>query len=84
VSQAVLRRAAHSTGAALSIIEEQGGKQLPDLTDDQWDHGSTDSAIVNVIKRGVPGTTMPGVGGRIPDQDIRSIVSYLRSLHSGR
>ena len=29
-------------GITISIIEEQRGKQPPDLTDDQWDHGSSD------------------------------------------
>ena len=68
------------TGMTISIIEEQRGKQPPDLTDDQWDHGSSDSEIFAVIKRGVPSTMMAGFDGRIPDQDIWSLVNYLRSL----
>jgi mono/diheme cytochrome c family protein len=71
-------------GTPLSIIEEQHGKQPPDLTDDQWDNGSGDGDVFRVIKRGLPPTMMPGFDGRIPDQDIWSIVNYLRSLHSGR
>ena len=71
-------------GTPLSIIEEQRGRQPPDLTDEQWDHGSTDAEIFRVIKRGVPPTMMPGFDGRIPDQEIWSIVHYLRSLRSGR
>jgi len=39
-------------GIVISIIEEQHGKQPPDLTDDQWDHGSSDAAVFNAIKRG--------------------------------
>ena len=39
-------------GISISIIEEQRGKQPPDLTDAQWDHGSSDGEIFNVIKRG--------------------------------
>src|SRR4051812_37541247 len=34
----------------ISIIEEQGGKQPPDLTDDAWDHGGTDGEIFTAIK----------------------------------
>jgi len=67
-------------GIVISIIEEQHGRQPPDLTDDQWDHGSSDADVFNVIKRGVPSTMMPGFGGPLSDDEIRSIVSYLRSL----
>jgi mono/diheme cytochrome c family protein len=71
-------------GTPLSIIEEQRGKQPPDLTDAQWDHGSGDVDIFRVIKRGVPTTMMPGFDGTIPDQQIWNIVNYLRSLRSDR
>lgn len=67
-------------GTAISIIEEQRGKQPPDLTDAQWDHGSSDGSIFGVIKRGVPPTMMAGYDGRIPDAEIWSLVNYLRSL----
>jgi mono/diheme cytochrome c family protein len=67
-------------GIAISIIEEQRGKQAPDLTDDQWDHGSSDGDIFAVIKRGLPPTMMAGFDGRISDDAIWSIVNYLRSL----
>ena len=69
-------------GITISILEEGRGRQPPDLTDAQWDHGSTDGAIFGVIARGVPSTMMPGFGGRIPDREIWSIVNYLRSLRS--
>ena len=71
-------------GTTISIIEEQHGKQPPDLTDDQWDHGSSDADIFRVIKRGLPPTMMPGFDGRVSDQQIRSIVNYLRNLRSVR
>ena len=45
----------------ISIIEEQRGKQPPDLTDDQWDHRLSDAEIFSVIKRGVPPAMMPGL-----------------------
>jgi Glucose / Sorbosone dehydrogenase/Cytochrome c len=32
-----MAQGAVKAGVAISIIEEQGGKQAPDLTDDQWD-----------------------------------------------
>jgi mono/diheme cytochrome c family protein len=67
-------------GVAISIIEEQRGKQPPDLTDDQWDHGSSDADVFNAIKRGIPSTMMAGFDGRLSDDEIRSIVNYLRSI----
>lgn len=69
-------------GTVISIIEEQHGKQPPDLSDDQWDHGSSDADVFNVIKRGVPSTMMAGFDGRLSDDEIRGIVVYLRSLHA--
>jgi mono/diheme cytochrome c family protein len=67
-------------GVIISIIQEQGGKQPPDLTDAQWDHGSTDGEIYAAIRRGIPPTMMAGWEGRIPDNEIWAIVNYLRTL----
>ncbi|HXW06010.1 MAG TPA: PQQ-dependent sugar dehydrogenase [Vicinamibacterales bacterium] len=75
-----MAQGAVQAGIALSIIAEQGGRQAPDLTDDQWDHGSTDGEIYTVTKRGIPPTMMAGWDGRIPDTEIWSIVNYLRAL----
>ena len=67
-------------GISISIMADQGGKQPSDLTDDQWDRGSTDGEIYTVIKKGIPPTMMAGWEGRIPDADIWNIVNYLRAL----
>ena len=67
-------------GITISIIEEQGGKQPPDLTDAQWDHGASDAEIYAVLKRGVPPTMMPGFDGVVSDADLWNIVNYLRTL----
>jgi mono/diheme cytochrome c family protein len=75
-----LAQGAVKAGVAISIIEEQKGKQPPDLTDAEWDHGSTDGEIYTAIKRGIPPTMMAGWEGRIPDDEIWAIVNYLRSL----
>src|SRR4051794_1282162 len=71
-------------GVVISIIAEQGGKQAPDLTDDQWDHGSTDGEIYTVIKNGVPPTMMAGWDGRVSDIEMWSIVNYLRALAANK
>ena len=72
---------ADKAGIVISVIEDQGGKQPPDLTDDKWDHGSTDGEIFTTIKKGVaPQFFMAPWDGRIPDNDLWSIVNYLRSI----
>jgi len=71
-------------GMPISIIEEQHGKQPPDLTDDQWDHGSSDGEIFTTIKRGLPPTMMAGFGGALSDDDIWRLVNYLRTLSAKR
>ena len=71
---------AERAGIAISIIQELGGKQAPDLTDDTWDHGSTDGEIYTVTRKGVPPTMMAGWEGRLSDTEIWSIVNYLRAL----
>src|SRR5262245_51522620 len=75
-----LGQGAVKAGIASSIIAEQGNKQPRDLTDVQWDHGSTDGEIYTVIKKGLPPTMMAGWDGRISDIEIWSIVHYLRAL----
>src|SRR3954447_1854282 len=44
-----MAQGAEKAGIVISIIQEQGGKQPPDLTDDKWDHGATDGEIYTVI-----------------------------------
>ena len=79
-----MAQGAAKAGIAISIIAEQGGKQPPDLTDAQWDNGSTDGEIFSVIKKGVPPTMMAGWEGRLSDTEIWSIVNYLRALASNK
>jgi mono/diheme cytochrome c family protein len=75
-----MAQGAVKAGVAITIIAEQGGKEAPDLTDDQWDYGSTDGEIYTVVKKGIPPTMMAGWGGRISDTEIWSIVNYIRAL----
>ena len=53
----------------------------PDLTDDDWDRGSTDGEIFTVISGGAgTDSKMVAFKGKIPDQDMWHIVNYIRSL----
>jgi mono/diheme cytochrome c family protein len=53
----------------------------PDLTDDEWNHGSTDGEIFDVIKNGIPpDLNMGPFGDRIKDPDIWNVVNDVRSM----
>jgi mono/diheme cytochrome c family protein len=67
-------------GTRISIIDESGGRQPSDLTDAQWDHGSSDTEIYTVIKKGIPSTMMPGWDGVVSDNDAWNLINYLRTL----
>jgi putative heme-binding domain-containing protein len=57
----------------------RGGKG-PDLTDARWIHGSRDEDIANVIRNGVPKTTMKKLGESLKEAQIEKVVAYIRSL----
>jgi mono/diheme cytochrome c family protein len=68
-------------GVTISVIEDRGGKQPPNLVDDAWDHGSSDGEIFTVIKKGVgPDFFMAPWEGRISDTEIWNTVNYIKSL----
>ena len=53
----------------------------PNLTDDKWDHGSTDAEIFANIKDGIsPKLDMKGFNSKLTPQEMWSIVNYIRSL----
>jgi mono/diheme cytochrome c family protein len=53
----------------------------PSLVDDQWDHGSTDGAIFDSIKNGIPPDfNMVPFKDTLKDEDIWNVVNYLRSI----
>ncbi len=53
----------------------------PSLTGDKWDHGSTDQAIFDNIKNGIaPDFNMVPFKDKLKDDEIRSIVAFIRSL----
>ncbi len=64
-----------------------------DLTDDKWDHGSTDGEIFVAIRDGITPKTLSGAMLRkgpmkglsekegVTDQDIWNVVNHIRTLH---
>jgi mono/diheme cytochrome c family protein len=50
-----------------------------DLTDDVWDHGSSDGEMFTTIHDGTS-ADMEGYAQRISDTDIWNVVNFIRSL----
>jgi len=68
-------------GIIISVIEDRGGTQPPDLTDETWDHGSSDGEIFTIVKKGVPPDFfMAPWDGRVSDTEIWNMVNYIKSL----
>jgi alcohol dehydrogenase (cytochrome c) len=54
------------------------GVHGPDLTLSVFSNGASDARVLDIIRRGVPGTEMPASSA--PEQELRAIVAYLRTL----
>ncbi len=55
------------------------GGRAPDLTTDEWKHGSANVEIVRNIRLGIEGTQMPGFP--VTEEQAGSIVTWLKALH---
>lgn len=55
------------------------GVRGPDLTQ-VWASGRTDAGLFRTLRRGVPGTEMPSVGPRTPDDEVWKILAYLKTI----
>jgi len=61
--------------------EREGQPAPPNLTDDVWEHGSTDGEIFKVIAKGIaPDLFMEPYEDRLSDEEIWNVVNYLRSI----
>jgi S-disulfanyl-L-cysteine oxidoreductase SoxD len=71
----------HGDGKTSKKLAAAGEPKAPDLTDDKWDHGSTDGEIFVNIRDGL-GSTMKGLNGKpgIGSEEIWYLVNYVRSL----
>ena len=68
-------------GEKAKKLAAAGEPKAPDLTDDKWDHGTTDGEIFVDIRDGL-GSTMTGLNGKpgIGPEEIWHLVNYVRSL----
>ena len=54
----------------------------PNLTDDKWEHGSSDAEIFQVISEGAPPKfVMKGFKSKMTPAEIWNVVNYLKSLN---
>ena len=53
-------------------------KDIPNFTDAAWQKKATDAEMTTVIQNGKP--PMPPYKSRLTDEQIKSLVSYIRSL----
>ncbi|HKU59946.1 MAG TPA: c-type cytochrome, partial [Gemmatimonadales bacterium] len=58
-----------------------GGGMGPSLRDSLWIYGSSDQQIFSTIAEGRP-YGMPAWGGRLPDDLIWKLVTYIRTLNT--
>ena len=57
------------------------GARPSNLTDDVWDHGSSDGEIFSGVKNGTPPELFMGPwDGRLTDTEMWNVVNYVRSL----
>ena len=57
------------------------GTHPPNLTDDSWEHGSSDGEIYVVIRDGIgPKFDMKGQKSKLSDQDMWNLVNYIGSI----
>ena len=76
-------RSCHGVRADGRGMAAPPGSRPANLTDDAWDHGSTDTEIFTLIKEGVPPKyDMDAWEGRVSDDDIWNVINYLRDLAS--
>jgi cytochrome c oxidase cbb3-type subunit 3 len=54
--------------------------KTPDFTDPKVQASLTDKEIIETIKNGKKGTAMPPFADKLSDDQIQSLVTYIRSL----
>ena len=54
--------------------------KTPDFTDPKVQASVTDKQIAETVKKGKKGTAMPAFADQLSDEQINSLVAYIRSL----
>lgn len=58
--------------------------KTPDFTDPKWQSSLKDKEITETIKNGKKGTPMVAFGEKLKEDEIESVVKYIRSLNSSK
>jgi cbb3-type cytochrome c oxidase subunit III len=58
------------------------GGRAPDLTDGRWVYGDTDDDIFSSISEGRSAGRMPQMKGRLTENQILKIISFIRTLEA--
>ncbi len=58
--------------------------KTPDFTDPKYHASITDKEIADTIKNGKKGTPMPAFADKLSEDEINSLVVYIRSLDSSK
>jgi mono/diheme cytochrome c family protein len=61
-------------------VDGYGTPMAPALNNQLFLSETPDAAIYQIIAGGIPDTLMPAWGSRLTDQELQSLVAYLRSL----
>ena len=74
-------RMCHGSDAKGNGPQAPKGSHPANLTDEKWEHASTDDEISQIIRNGVgPKFDMKGFQSRLSAEEIWSLVHYLRSI----
>ncbi len=60
--------------------KQGAGRMGLNLVDDKWKYGAGDEDLARAIRDGFPDMNKPGFGDVLSEQEIRSLVIYLREL----
>jgi mono/diheme cytochrome c family protein len=58
--------------------------KTPDFTDPKWQASQKDKDLADVIKNGKKGTPMAAFGGKLKDDEIQALVTYIRAFNSSK
>jgi mono/diheme cytochrome c family protein len=78
------KRLYNKTGCLACHGNNARGAVGPDLTDDEWLRQPTDEMIFRTIKKGRSGTAMSGFGSDLTDEQIWTIITWLRDENRKR
>lgn len=58
--------------------------KTPDFTDPKWQASKKDAEIMDTIKNGKKNTMMKGFGDKLSNDEVDSLMKYIRSLNSSK